>query len=250
MSPPRGPGRSGRRAGAVLVLVLVGLLLAPMALAYTQDAHATTSPASIEGAAAVLTDQLDASRIPGGAVVVVHDGTIEARGVGDSGHGNVTGDTPFVIGSASKSFTALAVMQLVDAGRVDLDAPVREYVPEFEPAEGQSGDDIPVRDVLHQTSGLDDLAGGPLLASAADGTPAEAIDQAREFQNKASFFLDYVYSENSNGFHAPAYIQRILADSLDASRKGQLVLQGVDPASLEASDISQANRKAAEERES
>ena len=83
-----------------------------------------------------------------------------------------------------------------------------------------------------------------------DGTPAEAIDQAREFQNKASFFLDYVYSENSNGFHAPAYIQRILADSLDASRKGQLVLQGVDPASLEASDISQANRKAAEERES
>ena len=97
---------------------------------------------------AVLTDQLDASGIPGGAVVVVHDGTIEARGVGDSGHGDVTGDTPFVLGSASKSFTALAVMQLVDAGQVDLDAPVRDYVPEFELAEGQPIDDITVRDIL------------------------------------------------------------------------------------------------------
>ena len=81
-----------------------------------------------------------------------------------------------------------------------------------------------------------------------DGTPAEAIEQAREFQNKASFYLDYVYSENSYGFHAPAYIQRILADSLDASRKGQLVLSGVDVTTLEPSDISAENEKKSEER--
>lgn len=71
----------------------------------------------------------------------------------------------------------------------------------------------------------------------------EAIEAAREYQNKASFYLDYVYSENSYGFHAPQYIQRILADSLDASRKGTLVLQGVDPKSLQPSDISQANKE-------
>ena len=81
-----------------------------------------------------------------------------------------------------------------------------------------------------------------------DGTAAEAIEQAREFQNKASFYLDYVYSENSYGFHAPAYIQRILADSLDASRKGQLVLKGVDVSTLGPSEISTANEKAATER--
>ncbi|MHA6512516.1 ammonia-forming cytochrome c nitrite reductase subunit c552 [Tessaracoccus sp. Z1128] len=81
-----------------------------------------------------------------------------------------------------------------------------------------------------------------------DGTPAEAIEQAREFQNKASFYLDYVYSENSYGFHAPAYIQRILADSLDASRKGQLVLTGVDVTTLEPSDISAENEQKSEER--
>jgi nitrite reductase (cytochrome c-552) len=81
-----------------------------------------------------------------------------------------------------------------------------------------------------------------------DGTPAEQIDAAREFQNKASFYLDYVYSENSYGFHAPAYIQRILADSLDASRKGQLVLQGVDPESLEPSELSLENEQKTAER--
>ncbi|MBK7820673.1 MAG: ammonia-forming cytochrome c nitrite reductase subunit c552 [Tessaracoccus sp.] len=81
-----------------------------------------------------------------------------------------------------------------------------------------------------------------------DGIDEATLNAAREFQNKASFYLDYVYSENSYGFHAPAYIQRILADSLDASRKGQLVLQGSDPASLEASDITTANRERAEQR--
>lgn len=76
----------------------------------------------------------------------------------------------------------------------------------------------------------------------------EQIAAAREYQNKASFYLDYVYSENSYGFHAPQYIQGILADSLDASRKGQLVLKGVDPDSLAPSDISKQNTEAAKAR--
>lgn len=71
-------------------------------------------------------------------------------------------------------------MQLVDAGRVDLDAPVRDYVPELKLAAGQPVDDITVRHLLQQTSGLDDLAGGPLLASAADGTALEAVAELRD----------------------------------------------------------------------
>lgn len=89
-----------------------------------------------------------------------------------------------------------------------------------------------------------------LEAAVNDGTADEAaIQAAREYQDKASFYLDYVYSENSYGFHAPSYIQRILADSLDASRKGQLVLQGVDPATFEPSDVTLGNRETAESRE-
>lgn len=82
-----------------------------------------------------------------------------------------------------------------------------------------------------------------------DGSATDdQIQAAREFQNKASFYLDYVYSENSYGFHAPAYIQTILADSLDASRKGLLVLQGVEVSSLAPTEVSIDNAKAAQER--
>ena len=44
----------------------------------------------------------------------------------------------FVIGSLSKSFTAFAVMQLVEAGRVDLDGPVARYVPGFRLADADA----------------------------------------------------------------------------------------------------------------
>ena len=65
-----------------------------------------------------------------------------------------------------------------------------------------------------------------LEAATADGTDQARIDLARDYQKKASFFLDYSVSENSRGFHAPAYSIRILNDVTDASRKGQLALLG------------------------
>ena len=55
-----------------------------------------------------------------------------AEGYGDASSGEpVTAHTPTAVASIGKSFTALAVMQLVDAGRVELDALVRRYLPEF-----------------------------------------------------------------------------------------------------------------------
>ena len=87
----------------------------------------------------------------------------------------MSADTPFVIGSTSKSFTALAVMQLVDDGLVDLDAPVRRYVPELRLVQPGAADSITVRQVLQQTSGLPEAAGGPILKSAKDGTALDAV---------------------------------------------------------------------------
>lgn len=65
-------------------------------------------------------------------------------------------------------------------------------------------------------------------AATKDGTPADRLDAARGFQRKAQFFMDYVVSENSRGFHAPAYTNRLLNDVTDASRRGQLALRGVE----------------------
>ncbi len=71
--------------------------------------------------------------IPGLALGIVHnDELVHLRGFGDAGEGRpVTPQTPFILASASKSFTALAIMQLVESGRVDLDAPVQRYLPDF-----------------------------------------------------------------------------------------------------------------------
>jgi len=66
----------------------------------------------------------------------------------------VTPQTPFIIGSLSKSFTALAVLQLVEAGQVDLDAPVTKYLPWFRTADPTASAQITVRHLLHQDSGL------------------------------------------------------------------------------------------------
>jgi CubicO group peptidase (beta-lactamase class C family) len=66
----------------------------------------------------------------------------------------VTPQTPFVIGSTAKSFTALAIMQLVEEGKVELGAPVRRYIPWFTLADEEASSRITVRHLLNQTSGL------------------------------------------------------------------------------------------------
>ncbi len=74
----------------------------------------------------VVESEMASSGAPGLAYAVVADGettTSEVRGVTKIGSDtDVTPETPFVAGSISKSFTALAVMQLVEAGDVELDA--------------------------------------------------------------------------------------------------------------------------------
>ena len=78
------------------------------------------------------------------------------RGFGQARPGGEapTPQTPFFIGSLTKSITALAVMQLVEAGKVELDAPVQRYLPWFRVADPQASAQMTVRHLLNQTSGL------------------------------------------------------------------------------------------------
>ena len=100
-----------------------------------------------------IREQLAASHVPEAAYAVLDHGRVSSGGWGEG----VDADTPFVLGSISKSFTALAVMQLAARGDVALAAPVRRYLPDFRTA----GPDavITVRQLLDQTSGLPASAG-------------------------------------------------------------------------------------------
>lgn len=66
------------------------------------------------------------------------------------------------------------------------------------------------------------------LKSARDGGASDAeLAEARNFQRKAQFYLDFVEAENSTGFHAPQEAMRILTESINFSRKGQNAMRGV-----------------------
>jgi CubicO group peptidase (beta-lactamase class C family) len=96
-------------------------------------------------------------RIPGLALAIVKDDQIiYLKGYGQAdprGHA-VTPQTSFIIGSVTKAFTALAVMQLVEGGKVELDAPVQRYISWFRVADPVVSAKITVRQLLNQTSGL------------------------------------------------------------------------------------------------
>ena len=123
-------------------------------------AVASAPPPDVAAIDALVEDAMRRHGIPGVAIAIVHDGTIvHARGYGRDGRGQpMTATTPLFIGSVSKSFTALAILRLVDAGLVDLHAPVRRYLPAFR----IGGDDdaaasVTVQHLLAHASGLSDV---------------------------------------------------------------------------------------------
>ncbi len=114
-----------------------------------------------------IEQQLKRLNVPGAALAIVEgDQIVHQRGFGQArpGGGPPSPQTPFFIGSLTKSFTALAVMQLVEAGRVDLDAPVQRYLPWFRVADAQASAQLTVRHLLNQTSGLPASPGWATLA--------------------------------------------------------------------------------------
>src|SRR5437763_10799686 len=104
-----------------------------------------------------VTAQMQEAHIPGLALGVVHgDHIVHLRGFGVANPAGqpVTPQTPFILGSLSKSFTAVAIMQLIEAGKMELDAPVQRYLPWFRVANRNASAQIRVYHLLHQTSGL------------------------------------------------------------------------------------------------
>jgi nitrite reductase (cytochrome c-552) len=66
---------------------------------------------------------------------------------------------------------------------------------------------------------------GDLKAARAANLPAEKLASAQELQRKAQFYLDFIEAENSSGFHAPQEALRILGESINFAREGQLALR-------------------------
>ena len=110
-------------------------------------------------------------KVPGVAVGVLIDGTEHYgfHGVTSIEHGlPVDGDTLFQFGSTGKTFTATAIMRLVEAGDVVLEAPVRTYVPELKLKDRDVAEKVTVLHLLNHTAGWS----GDLMENTGEGDDA------------------------------------------------------------------------------
>jgi CubicO group peptidase (beta-lactamase class C family) len=130
------------------------LLTAFLSLLVVAPAWAQTAPSQDSSALEKLFSEAFPAESPGAAVLVVHnDAVLLRKGFGmanlelkvpvDPGH-------VFRVGSITKQFTAVAILQLVAAGKIKLDDDIATYVPDF-PAAGHK---ITIAQLLNQTSGL------------------------------------------------------------------------------------------------
>lgn len=144
--------------------ILLSIILFSAVILKPVHAQQTEPEDRIEILHAYLEKAYRNQRIPGMAIAVVEgERIIYRQGFGTAAHGeDITSETPFFIGSLSKAITATAVMQLVDAGQVDIDQPIQAYLPWFATADAALSRLVTVKHLLNQTSGLTRANQGPL----------------------------------------------------------------------------------------
>ena len=145
-----------------IVLALVCCLPVTAALAQTKPDDELKPARSIAELRQQLEKILVDSHTPGMSIAIVHrDGPEWVAGIGISdvaSHHATTDETLFRIGSTSKAFVSLSILKLVGEGKVSLQDPVHNVIPEiwFE-NRWEATDPVRVVDLLEHTTGWDDL---------------------------------------------------------------------------------------------
>ena len=140
---------------------LICLLMFLLVINFSFLVHAKTAVPQIENLETVETYLEDFAQqipAPGFSVAIANsEEVIYSRGFGIEDvetERKMTDDTVVAIGSLTKSFTALAMLQLVEAGQVSLADPVVNYLPEFTTLDEEQSQKITIRMLLSNTSGL------------------------------------------------------------------------------------------------
>ncbi len=174
----------------------------------------------------IVKESVAQHRLPGIAVAIIKGNEVlyqKAYGMTGDGH-KLTPQTPMFIGSISKSFTALAVMQLVEKGDIELDLAVTKYIPWFTAQPGSLAKMITVRHLLNHKSGFSDRNYRPEISdNAAIEESVQELKQA-ELQAKPGESFNYFNSnyevlgliiENVTGMSYEEYIKENILNPLD-----------------------------------
>jgi CubicO group peptidase (beta-lactamase class C family) len=215
--------------GIVLALVVLGIA---QVSATAADNQGTNTPdfAAIDR---YVEEEMEADRVPGLALAIVRrDRIVHLQSFGEAGPDGrlVAPRTSFVLGSMSKSFTALAIMQLAQKGEVELDAPVQRYLPWFRVASPEASARITLRHLLNQTSGL------PENASRARGT-----DSTLEAHVRALSDVELTHPPGAAyEYSSPNYqVLGLIVQEVSGQPFGQYLQQNIfDPLGMDNSFVS------------
>ncbi len=175
--------------------------------------------------------------VPGVAVGILHKGRTLTAGFGVTNMEHplpVTDETLFQIGSITKTYTGTAIMRLIEMGKLDLDATVRTYVPDFKVSDDTASSEATIRHLLTHTSGwegdvFDDTGSG-------DDALAKYVTNMAELKQLAP--LGTVFSYCNSGFSVAGYIIEVVTGKSYQVALKELVL---DPLGLESSYLEPGN---------
>jgi CubicO group peptidase (beta-lactamase class C family) len=172
--------------------------------------------------------EMENNLVPGISIGIIENNEIVyLKGFGTANSENqVKPQTPFIIGSMSKAFTALAVMQLVEAGEIDLDIPIIQYLPGFKLADYEATQKITVRHLLNQTSGIPNTIGLLQCTGTGELTIEEAVEELSTVQpfsnagdrfqySNANYTVLGLLIETVSGKSYGEYVQEHIFELLD-----------------------------------
>jgi CubicO group peptidase (beta-lactamase class C family) len=172
----------------------------------------------------VVAPAVDALAIPGAAVGVFDAGNIETWCTGVTSVEDplpVTDTTIFQIGSISKTFVGTAAMKLVAAGALDLDEPVRTYVPDLRLSSPELTDAVTMRHLLTHTSGWV----GDYFGHTGYGDDALARFVVKLAKAPQLTPLGALYSYNNTAFNLAAHVVACVAEQPYERVVRSLILQ-------------------------
>ena len=165
--------------------------------------------------------------VPGAVVGILHEGETRTAGFGVTNVDHplpVTDETLFQIGSITKTFTATAMMRLVEMGKLELDATVRTYIPEFQVADETASSQATIRHLLTHMGGWfgdffhDTGAGDDALSKyVADMADLEQLTP-----------LGTLWSYNNAGFYLAGYVIEVVTGKSYEAALRELVLEPLD----------------------
>lgn len=167
---------------------------------------------------------MEETQTPGVAVGLLHEGEEHVAGFGVTSTENpleVTPDTLFQVGSVTKTFTGTAAMRLVERGDLDLDLPVRTYLPALKLSDEDVAARVTTRHLLTHTGGwigdyFDDFGSG-------DDALARMCDSLALLPQLTP--LGEVWSYNNAGFYLAGRVMETIAGKPYESALQELVLE-------------------------